>query len=78
MLHTFNGVHPGSSQGERDWWLAHLWSLSMDALAVGLILLVLSSLVMAHEQREKRLLAGIAVALGCGICGFFVFGLRWL
>jgi UDP-N-acetylmuramyl pentapeptide phosphotransferase/UDP-N-acetylglucosamine-1-phosphate transferase len=50
----------------------------MDALAVGLILLVLSSLVMAHEQREKRLLAGIAVALGCGICGFFVFGLRWL
>jgi hypothetical protein len=36
MLHTFTGVHPGSAQGRRDWWLTRLWSLSMDALVMGL------------------------------------------
>ncbi len=78
MLHTFTGVRPGSPQSSRDWWLTRWWSFSMDALAVGLILLVVSSLVMAYEQRTKWLLAGIAAGLGLGVCGFFVFGLRWL
>jgi len=78
MLHTFTGVHPGSTQGGRDWWLTRLWSFSMDALAVGLILLVVSSLVMAYEQRDRWLLAGITVGVGLVVCGFFVFGLRWL
>ena len=69
MLHTFTGVRSGSPQYTRDWWLTRLWSLSMDALAVGLILLVVSSLVMAYEQREKWLLAVTAVGLGLGVCG---------
>lgn len=77
-LHTFTGVRPGPAQGERDWWLTRLWSLCMDALAVGLILLVASSLVMACEQRAKWLLAGLVLGFGLLVCGFFVFGLRWL
>lgn len=78
MLHTFSGVQQTALRAERDWRLTKLWSFSMDALAVGLILVVLSSLVMAYERREKWL--GAAVALGAGVlvCGFFVFGLRWL
>ncbi len=78
MLHTFTGVRPGPTGGTRDWWLTHLWSFSMDALAVGMILLVLSSYVMACERREKWLLAGITAGVGLLVCGFFVFGLRWL
>jgi hypothetical protein len=66
MLHTFS------------WRLTKLWSFSMDALAVGLILVVLSSLVMAYERREKWLGAAVALGVGVLVCGFFVFGLRWL
>ncbi|MBI2929923.1 MAG: hypothetical protein HYY24_30055 [Verrucomicrobia bacterium] len=78
MLHTFTGVQTNAVRAERDWLLTKLWSLSMDALAVGLIALVLSSLVMAVELRGKWLGAGIALGLGILVCGFFVFGLRWL
>jgi hypothetical protein len=78
MLHTFSGVQRTALRAERDWRLTKLWSFSMDALAVGLILLVLSSLVMAYERREKWLGAAVALGLGVLVCGFFVFGLRWL
>ena len=78
MLHTFSGVQRTAMRAERDWRLTKLWSFSMDALAAGLMLLVLSSLVMAYERREKRLGATVALGLGVSVCGFFVFGLRWL
>ena len=78
MLHTFSGVQRTAMRAERDWRLTKLWSFSMDALAAGLMLLVLSSLVMAYERREKRLGATVALGLGVLVCGFFVFGLRWL
>lgn len=78
MLHTFSGVQQTALRAERDWRLTKLWSFSMDALAVGLMLLVLSSLVMAYERREKWLGAAVALGVGVLVCGFFVFGLRWL
>ncbi len=78
MLHTFTGVQTNAVRAERDWLLTKLWSVSMDALAVGLIVLVLSSLVMAVELRGKWIGAGIALGLGILVCGFFVFGMRWL
>lgn len=68
-LHTFTGVRSGSPQNSRDWWLTRWWAFSLDALAMGLILLVVSSLVMAYEQREKWLLAVTAVGLGLGVWG---------
>lgn len=77
-LHTFTGVRAGAPLAQRDWRLTKLWSFSMDALAAGLIALVLTSLVMAYERREKRLGAAIALGLGIVVSGFFVFGLRWL
>jgi hypothetical protein len=77
-LHTFTGTRANAPTAVRDWWLTKLWSFSMDALAVGLVLLVATSLVLAIERRDKWLGATIALALGVGACGFFVFGLRWL
>ena len=78
MLHTFTGTRANAPTAERDWWLTKLWSFSMDALAVGLTLLVVTSLALAAQRREKWLASAIALALGLGVCGFFVFGLRWL
>jgi hypothetical protein len=77
-LHTFTGTRANAPIAERDWWLTKLWSFSMDALAAGLVVLVLTSIALAIERREKWLGAAIALGLGCGACGFFVFGLRWL
>lgn len=78
MLHTFTGTRANAPTAQRDWWLTKLWSISMDALAVGLGLLVFTSVVLAIQRREKWLGSAIALALGLGACGFFVFGLRWL
>lgn len=77
-LHVFTGVQTTAVRPERDWLLTKLWSLSMDAVAVGLIFLAFSSLVMAWQRREKRFGSALALGLGVLICGFFVFGLRWL
>lgn len=77
-LHTFTGTRANVATAERDWWLTKLWSFSMDALAAGLGLIVVTSLILAVERREKWLGGAVALALGVGACGFFVFGLRWL
>ena len=77
-LHTFTGTRANAPTAERDWWLTKLWSFSMDALAAGLVFLMLTSAVLAFERRDKWLGAAISFTLGMLVCGFFVFGLRWL
>jgi len=77
-LHTFTGTRANVATAERDWWLTKLWSFSMDALAAGLGMIVVTSLILAVERREKWLGGAVALLLGLGACGFFVFGLRWL
>lgn len=77
-LHTFTGTRLSAPTAERDWWLTKLWTFSMDALAVGMVLLVLTSLMLAWQRREKWIASATAFALGVAVCGFFVFGLRWL
>lgn len=78
MLHSFSGVRRGAPGTGRDWWLTWLWSGSMDALSVGLLILVFGSLVMAWNRHEKRRGAGIVLVLGLLASGFFVFALRVL
>jgi hypothetical protein len=77
-LHTFVGVSPDDPRNQRDWLLTSVWALSMDAVAAGIILMVLSSLYMWWGLKEKRLPGIAAVALGTLTCGLFVTGLRWL
>jgi hypothetical protein len=77
-LHVFSGVSLDDPRQARDWALTTVWAYSMDAAAAGLIFMVLSSLYMWWELREKRLLGGIALGLGSVLCGLFCVGLRWL
>ena len=78
MLHTFNGQPANPRSAGRDWLWTRLWTLAMDALAVGLIVLVAGSLILAYERRERRVGAALALGLGLAASLFFVFGLRWL
>jgi hypothetical protein len=78
VLHTFTGVQMDDARNTRDWRLTSLWVLSMDAVAAGLIFMVLSSLYMWLELRPKRLPGAIVLGLGILSCGLFCIGLRWL
>lgn len=78
MLHQFNGVRMNSSEEVRDWFATKLWTFSMDALCLGLMFLVLSSLYMWYLIEKKRRLGLIVLGTGVFCCGFFVFGLGWI
>jgi hypothetical protein len=78
MLHTFVGGRTDDSQNHRNWMLTSVWALSMDAVALGIILMVLTSYYMWWGLREKRSSGITALALGTLVCGLFVIGLRWL
>lgn len=77
-LHTFGGVRANDRVNVRDWSLTTIWVLAMDALAVGLVLMVASSYVMWYRLKAKRRGGVIALVLGVASCGWFVVGVRWL
>lgn len=78
VLHVFSGVSPDDPRQSRDWALTGVWAFSMDAVAAGLIFMVLSSLYMWWQRPEKRLAGAMVLGLGTLICGLFCLGLRWL
>jgi hypothetical protein len=78
VLHTFTGVSTTNPELKRDWTLTTVWALAMDAVAAGLIVMVLSSYYMWWMLRQKRVGGAIALVAGCVICFLFVFGLRWM
>ena len=78
VLHTFTGAPAADPRNRRDWTLTTLWALSMDAVAAGLIVMVLGSYVMWFRLRARRLGGIVALALGSITCGAFIGGLRWL
>ena len=78
VLHTFTGAPAADSRNRRDWTLTTVWALSMDAVAVGLIVMVLGSYVMWFRLRARRLGGAVALALGFISCGAFIGALPWL
>jgi len=78
VLHTFTGAPAADSRNRRDWTLTTVWALSMDAVAAGLIVMVLGSYVMWFRLRAKRIGGIVALALGFLTCGAFMGALRWL
>ncbi len=78
MLHTFTGVRATDPAAERDWWATKLWSFSMDAVSIGLVILVISGLILWVKLKNGRILGAILLGSGLLSCGFFVFGLSWI
>jgi len=77
ILHTFSGVRPiwREAEPQRDWLPTQIWSLSMDALCVGLIFIVASSLYMAFQIKQNRAWCLISFTFGTLLCSFFIWGL---
>jgi len=78
VLHSFTGVQMDDPRNNRDWALTTVWALSMDAVAAGLIFMVLSSMYMWLKLPRKRLPGLVVLGLGTLLCGLFCFGLRWV
>lgn len=78
VLHTFTGVRAADTRNGRDWALTTVWALSMDAVAVGLMIMVFGSYVMWFRLKAKRRWGIVALLLGFLSCGAFVVGLGWL
>jgi hypothetical protein len=78
ILHTFTGVRSGDSRNQRDWILTSVWAWSMDAVAVGLIIMVLGSYYMWWRLPQKRAWGLVALMSGWMACALFIAGLRLL
>ena len=78
ILHTFTGVRSGDSRNQRDWILTSVWAWSMDAVAVGLIIMVFGSYYMWWRLPQKRAWGLVALMSGWMACALFVAGLRLL
>ena len=74
-LHTFSGIRFNNPDAGRDSSLTSIWVFAMDALAVGLLLMVFSSYYMWYRLKKKRLLGWLTLGAGFAVCGVFVFGL---
>jgi hypothetical protein len=76
-LHTFTGVR-GIWREEpsiRDWLPTQIWSLCIDAVCVGLLFLVGSSLYMGSQLKGQRIGFMVSLALGVVLSSFFLWGL---
>jgi len=77
-LHTFTGVRMDRPELKRDWVVTRFWSLALDAVCVGLLLLVATSLFLWSARVSDRKVGWLILGTGTLICCFFVFGLSWL
>ena len=75
IFHTFSGSRYNQPGARRDWVMTSVWVFAMDALAAGLIVMVLGSYYMWCRLKKRRTV-GVAVLLaGASSCAIFVVGL---
>ncbi len=73
-FHTFSGSRFNQPSSQRDWALTTVWVFAMDALAAGLIIMVLGSYYMWWRLKKLKALGVAVLAAGFMVCGVFVAG----
>jgi hypothetical protein len=76
ILHTFAGERAGDALNQRDWIMTTVWAFSMDAVAAGVLIMVLGSYFMWWRLPKKRMWGAVALLSGWMVAGWFLFGLR--
>jgi hypothetical protein len=74
VFHTFSGTRFTQPASRRDWVVTSLWVFAMDALAVGLIVMVLGSYYMWWRLKKVKTLGAIVLGTGVAACLAFVLG----
>ena len=75
IFHTFSGSRFSQPGSQRDWIVTSLWVWAMDALALGLIVMVLGSYYMWWQLKKRKALGVAVLTGGVATCGVFVAGL---
>lgn len=75
-LHTFNGANRENPDVAPNWFITRVWRFSMDAIAIGLIFLSISSWVMWYKIRKNYSWSYLALIVGFALAAYFVFLLR--
>jgi hypothetical protein len=76
-LHVFTGVRMNDPKNNRDWILTNVWAYSMDAVAVGLLMMVASGGWIWLQAGTRRWPGLIALGAGIFCCAWFVAGVAW-
>jgi hypothetical protein len=74
IFHTFSGTRFTQPSSQRDWIVTTVWVMAMDALAVGLIVMVLGSYYMWWRLKKRKALGIVALGAGFVTCLIFVTG----
>jgi hypothetical protein len=77
-LHTFNGANKDHPQLQPNWKITRIWKFAMDAIAIGLVILCISSWVMWYKLRKTYTWGPLILVTGFAITIYFVFLLRML
>jgi hypothetical protein len=73
-LHHFTGVSMGEPSRTRDWWLTRVWSLCIDAIALGLVVLVVTGVYLWWRLGKKRPPGAAMILTGTLVCAAFLYG----
>jgi hypothetical protein len=74
IFHTFSGARYNVAGTSRDWMLTTIWVIAMDALAVGLIVMVIGSYYMWYRLKRTHMLGVFALSAGIMSCAMFLYG----
>ena len=72
VFHTFSGSRFNQPASRRDWIVTSAWVFAMDALAVGLIVMVLGSYYMWWRLKKSKVLGVLALTAGTASCALFL------
>jgi len=77
VFHTFSGSRFNQPESRRDWVLTTLWVIAMDALAAGLIIIVLGSYYMWFRFKRRKLRLGVATLVAGYVCCAMFLRFMW-
>lgn len=72
-LHTFNGVNKDQPSDSPNWWITATWRFAMDIVAIGLIIICITSWIMWFKVRNEFKLGYATVVISFLFAGYFVF-----
>ena len=75
VFHTFSGSRFNQPASRRDWMVTSLWVFAMDALAIGLVVMVLGSYYMWWRLKKSKAIGLLALAAGTASCALFLTAL---
>jgi hypothetical protein len=72
-LHTFNGVNKDNPGIPPNWIITRIWLFTKDVIAIGFIILCISSWIMWYKLRKKYKWGLPVLLLGIAVSIYFIF-----